>query len=248
MKLVNIIILVILLISCSEQNLAKFSGRSEIYFDKFFMDEVAPGTTQADSTVESFFFYPSGTKEIEASLKICFSGQLLKNDISFQLKVDESLTTANDDEYSLDSNYIFHAKAIGEGVKEVIDTIHIKLYRSSRLVTRDEGVRLVVQLLPNEIISTGQYERTKAIIILTEKKTRPLWWDDEVIDNLLGEYSQTKYKLFLDNADTKAELNAEMILNNPDKARLLAMKFKDWLFSQDPLIIDEDGEIMTVTI
>ena len=248
MKLVNIIAIVILLISCSEENLATFSGGNEIYFDKFFMDEVAPGTTQADSTVESFFFYPSGTQEIEASLKICFSGRLLENDISFKLKVDETLTTANHDEYTLDSNYIFHARAMRDGVKEVIDTIRIKLHRSSRLITRDEGVRLVVQLLPNDIISIGQYERTKAIIILTEKQARPTWWDDEVTDNLLGEYSQTKYKLFLDNADTKAELDSDMILNNPDKARLLAMKFKDWLNAQTPLIIDENGEIMVVTI
>jgi len=248
MKLFNIIAAVILLVACSEENIENFSGNNEIYFDKFFMDEVAPGTTQADSTVESFFFYPSGIDEIDAPLKVHFSGQLLKNDISFTLKVDESLTSANKDEYTLDSNYIFHARVIREGVKEVIDTIRIKLHRSSRLKTMDEGVRLVVQLIPNATISTGQYERTKAIIILTEKKARPLWWDDEITENLLGEYSQTKYKLFLDNIDLKAELNAEMIQNNPDKARLLAMKFKNWLFSQEPMIIDEDGETMSVTI
>lgn len=248
MKLFNIIAAVILLLSCSEENIENFSGSNEIYFDKFFMDEVAPGTTQADSTVESFFFYPSGTDEIDAPLKVCFSGQLLKNDISFTLKVDEYATSANKDEYSLDNNYIFHARTVREGVKEVIDTIRIKLHRSSRLKTMDEGVRLVVQLIPNSTISTGQYERTKAVIILTEKKARPLWWDDEVRDNLLGEYSQLKYKLFLDNADIKAELDAEMIQNNPDKARLLAMKFKNWLFSQNPMIIDEDGETMSVTI
>ena len=50
--------------ACDRREIEIFTDKNEIYFEKFYIDEVYPGLAQADSTVASFFFYPDGTKDI----------------------------------------------------------------------------------------------------------------------------------------------------------------------------------------
>lgn len=246
--LLPLLLLTAILYSCQEKDIEVFSDKNEIYFDKFYINEFAPGTAQADSTVESFFFYPTDAVDIEASLVVCLSGKLLSDDVSFKLKVIEEETTANADEYTIDDEYIFHANTVKEGSSRITDVIKVRLHRSARLQDLEEGVRLVVELVANDEIGVGQHERRKAKIILTEKTSKPLWWDSEVDKYLLGKYSQKKYKLFLDNVASASTLNADMIKDYPDDARKIALEFKAWLMKQDPKIIDEDGTLMTVSI
>ena len=94
----------------------------------------------------------------------------------------------------------------------------------------------------------GQIERTRAKLILTTATAQPAWWDDEVADNLLGEYSAKKYKLFLNEIDKKAEMNETLISEHPDRAIQLTLEFKNWLLKQNPVILDEDGEPMKVAL
>lgn len=246
--LLSLIFFIAIFYSCEEKGIELFSDKNEIYFDKFYINEFAPGTMQADSTVESFFFYPTDAVDINASLVVCLSGKLLEEDVSFKLKVVEEETTANSDEYTIDDEYVFHANTLKEVESRVTDIIKVKLHRSERLKDLEEGVRLVVELIPNDNIGVGQHERRKATIILTEKTCKPLWWDSEVDKYLLGKYSQMKYKLFLDNVATASTLNGDMIKDYPDDARKIALEFKAWLMKQDPKIIDEDGTLMTVSI
>lgn len=246
--LLSLILFTTVFQSCEEKDIDVFSDKNEIYFDKFYINEFAPGTMQADSTVESFFFYPTNAVDINAKLLVCLSGKLLTEDISFKLKVVDEETTATPDEYTIDDEYIFHANTVKEGDSRITDVIKVKLHRSDRLKDLEEGVRLVVELVENENVGLGQHERRKAVIIMTEKTAKPLWWDNEVDKYLLGKYSQKKYKLFLDNVPSAEKLDADMIKDYPDDARKIALEFKAWLMKQDPLIIDEDGSIMKVSI
>lgn len=247
-KLLIIPLIVLGLFACQEKDLDVFSSGNRIYFDKYFMNEFVPGTEEADSTTMSFFFFPDGTHTIQASLVVCLSGPLLESDASFKLKVDEDATTANSSEYTIANEYVFHANNIAENADRVLDTINIDLHMSDRLSGLENGVKLVVELIPNDRLGVGQYERTKANIIITTKASKPEWWTKEVTKSLLGEYSQKKYKLFLNNVDTNAEMSLDLIENRADKAIDLALRFKDWLNNQDPAILDEDGSVMTVTI
>lgn len=104
-----ILLLTVILGACDKREIEIFTDGNEIYFEKFYIDEVYPGLAQADSTVASFFFYPDETQDIEASLTLLLSGDTLKEDQKFQLKVVEEETTANPDEYTIDPEYIFHA-------------------------------------------------------------------------------------------------------------------------------------------
>lgn len=236
------------LFSCAEKDIEVFNAKPEVYFDKFYIDEAYPGMETADSTVMSFFFYPDGTQSIMASLVVNLSGKALTSDLHFGLRVVEEETTANPDEYDLEDSYTFHADAEVRDTTQIQDVIEIKLNRSDRLADMPDGVKLVVELVPNETVGVGQTERIRAKIILTTSTIRPEWWTEEVEDNLLGTYSEKKYRLFLKHADTESQVSTEFIEDHPDEAIRLALKFKAWLAGQKPAILDEDGSEMQVKV
>ena len=126
------------------------------------------------------------------------------------------------------------------------DTIHIQFNRTPHLDEVDGGYRLVLEIVPSEELQVGQYERSRAIIWVSKEPVRPLWWDVEVETFLLGTYSPLKYKLFLENIPGADELDENVIENNPDVARKLALQFKQWLI-ENPTY-DEDGYLLDVPL
>lgn len=240
--------LVLLFTSCDEREIQIFNDRNELFFEKYFVNEMAPGTESADSTFASFFFYPDGTKDIEAEIVVLLSGKELEQDQHFQLKVIEEETTVNADEYTLDDFYIFHANTIDEESTDIRDVIKIKFHRSDRVEELQNGVRLVLELVPNDFFSLGQVERIRTKIILTTAAAQPQWWTSEVEKSLLGKYSDKKYRYFLNEIDKKAEMSEDLIKNHPDQAIKLAIEFKEWLAKQNPAITEDDGSLMEVMI
>lgn len=89
---------------------------------------------------------------------------------------------------------------------------------------------------------------TWAKIIIKAAAVQPDWWTREVEINLLGTYSQKKYKLFLDHADKKLEMSADLVKDHPDRAIRLAMLFKQWLNDQEPAVTEDNGTIMSVPL
>ena len=116
-KLLYILLVVVpvFLSSCDKKDTEVFKGVAQIYFDKFYMNAIKPGTEQADSTEMSIFFYPEGTPMLEVPLIVQLSGEPLISDVRFGLKVVKEGTTANPDEYALDDYYTFRAKDILPG-------------------------------------------------------------------------------------------------------------------------------------
>ena len=238
----------LLFLSCEEKDTPLFQDGHEIYFEKFFVDAMPPGTEAADSTIASFFFYPDNTEDIEAPLVVKLSGTLLTSDLKFGLKVIPEGTEATSDEYTLDDFYTFSANTVGEDALEVKDTIFIKLHRGNRAEELVKGIPIVVELVPNDEVRLGQVERIRAKIILTTATAPPDWWDKEVEDNLLGVYTEKKFKCFLNNVDKKAEMSALLIKERPDRAIQLTLQFKTWLAKQNPPIEELDGTLMEVKI
>jgi len=205
--------------SCNEDDIKVFDGQAQLYFDKFYMNALQPGTEGADSTVMSFFFYPDDTKTIEAEVVVNYSG------------------------------LPFHARPLLEGQLDIQDTIKIRLNLSERLKKMEKGVRLFVELVPGEGIGLGQYERRRAVIISSYVAERPDWWKEngEVELTLLGKFSNTKYKLFVEHADPGMTMDEKMIEERPDLAIGLVLKFKEWLIA-NPGQKDEYGNDITVVI
>lgn len=240
--------LAIVLYGCKKEEIFTFTDGHELFFEKFYRDEEFPGTGEADSTKVSFFFYPDNAVDAEAPLVVNLSGKMLTTpDLKFGLKVIPEETTANSDEYTIDPAYSFRP-IVGPGTKEIKDTIYVKLHRSARLDQKPDGVKLVVELVPNSKVGVGQTERIRAKIILTTLASQPAWWNSEVTSSLLGTYSQKKFKLFLNEIDTKAELNEDFIKARPDEAKKMALQFKKWLYEQSPRILEDNGSLMDVAL
>lgn len=237
-----------LLLSCDRQETPLFSDGHEIYFEKFFVDAMPPGTEAADSTIASFFFYPDDTRDIQVPLVVHLSGPLPLRDLKFGLKVIPEETTALAEEYSLADSYTFRRQAIAEEASGITDTVYIGVHRGNRAGELAKGIKLVVELQPTEDLQLGQVERIRAKLVITTATVQPAWWDSEVTDNLLGVYSEKKYKYFLNEIDKKAEMNATLIRNNPDRAIQLTLQFKAWLAKQNPRIEENDGSLMEVKI
>ena len=75
--------------ACGEKDIAVFEGRNQIYFEKFYMNALYPGTKEADTTRTSFFFFPENTKEIKVKLVVNLSGLELEKDLHFGLKTEQ---------------------------------------------------------------------------------------------------------------------------------------------------------------
>lgn len=219
----------ILFTSCQEDNIMLFGSDHYIYFDKFWKDASYPGTEKADSTEVTFFFVGENENSTTANLVVVLAGRQLTEDLKFKLRVVPEETTALPEEYTLQDYYTFHARPAQEGDTRFQDTIQIQLNKSKRLDQLEKGYRLVVEIVPTENVKPGQKERSRSVIRIVKDPVRPDWWTTEVDIYLLGTYSATKYKLFLENVPGASELDKEMIEQRPDEARKLVLDFKKWL-------------------
>lgn len=234
--------------SCKEEPLTTFGDDHYLYFDKYYMNEKEPGKHTADSTFASFFFLSDDIDALDAMLEVHLAGRNLTKDETFKLRVIPEGTSANPDEYKLADTYTFRARPAPANATNRTDTVVIKMYRKPRLKDLPKGVRLMVELVPLGDLQLGQTERTKAIVILTRDAIKPAWWNKEVTELLLGEYSSRKYKLFVTHIDPTASLNESMLSDAPWKARKLVQKFKEWLGKHPDQAVEEDGSPMTVKV
>ena len=210
------------------------------------MEEEAPGTAKADSTDVTFFFAKPTDDHVMAEIVVALAGRPLTKDLHFGLKVVKDMTTATPDEYVLENSYTFRARPIPAGASLILDTIQIRMNRSARLNDLEEGIRLVVEIVPSDELQVGQFERSKAVIHLTKDAVKPEWWTLEVSAGLLGNYSSLKYKTFLENIPGAYSLDGNMIKSAPDEAIKLVKLFKQWL-AENPTE-DENGLPMSVEV
>ena len=234
-----------LMTSCEEQDIMVFGEERMVYFEKFWRDAIA-GTETADSTEITFYFNHPSDMHHQADLVVVLAGRKLEQDARFRLRVVDELTTALPEDYTLEEEYTFRVLPVPDNATSMQDTIHIQFNRTPHLDEVDGGYRLVLEIVPSEELQVGQYERSRAIIWVSKEPVRPLWWDVEVETFLLGTYSPLKYKLFLENIPGADELDENVIENNPDVARKLALQFKQWLI-ENPTY-DEDGYLLDVPL
>lgn len=234
-----------LMTACEEQDIMVFGEERMVYFEKFWRDAIA-GTETADSTLTTLYFNHPTDMHQQADLIVVLAGRKLEQDAHFRLRVVDELTTARPEDYTLEDEYTFRALPVPDNATSMQDTIHIQFNRTSHLDELEDGYRLVLEIEPTDELKVGQYERSRAIIWVSKEPVRPLWWNEEVETYLLGKYSPLKYKLFLENVEGADGLNEQVIEEQPDLARKLAMKFKQWLI-ENPTY-DEDDILMDVPV
>ena len=74
-------------------------------------------------------------------------------------------------------------------------------------------------------------------------RSKPLWWDQDIVDNYLGEWTAAKYLYFIESCDGEV---LDLTDYDADEIRLLAMKFKEDISKYG--WCEEDGQPLVVPV
>ena len=157
------------------------------------------------------------------------------------MEVVSDETTANAEDFTVENLQTFHA-----GVLE--DNLKITLHKTAHL--DNETVKVTVRLVPNETFGLAEFvgvnAYTKAItasVSFDNKLSKPLWWDQDIVDNYLGEWTAAKYLYFIESCDGEV---LDLTDYDADEIRLLAMKFKEDISKYG--WCEEDGQPLVVPV
>ncbi|MEG1585398.1 MAG: DUF4843 domain-containing protein [Bacteroidales bacterium] len=187
---------------------------------------------EQENTEYSVSFINTKDQEIELAIPVAFSGNSLTTDLSYSIEIAEEQTTLATSEYKLPKSTVFRA-----GLAK--DTLRIRLIQSPRM--DDLTLVLALRIKSNENFLAIMDGMTETKITVSNILSKPVWWDKQVEDYYLGQYSDKKYQLFLNEIFTD-----DFSALNEDEKRLYALQFK--YFLQKNPQTEEDGTQMSVPI
>ena len=231
MKILYIIVLISFLgmFACSEDSLKGYSGKNYIQFDKL----------SKDSSVFSFA-YDETLQSGNVALKLVMISPLVNHDRKYNVKFLPEESTAQmgvDFEMPVEEQ-VFAAN-------DSVAYLNVLVKRSATL--KGNGVMAVFEVLPSDDFMPGMEANRKGRIFITDKLTRPAWWNDWHEKNGLGTYSDLKYQTFIREIKiTDMTLEADGGTMNYSTMRAYVLQFKYWL--QEHPINEEDGNLMKVAM
>lgn len=235
-------------ISCQEEGLV-VNGNDVSYIN--FNKDITKDTTRI-----CFEFYPMeegmDVKIAEVPIEVAISGKVQDKDLEFTIGIDESLSTYPASQCILPEKCIFKNG-------QLLDTIYVKLKNSDDLKTVTKYVALKINA--GGEVSEGLATYSRAIIAVTDRLVKPEWWDykdlydgeySSVDQYYLGDYSDTKYRLFL----KVLQENDDVLFDGKDKVKLrkysLQLKYmvKEINAGRDPddPLRDETGVIIEIPV
>ena len=221
------IIGILLICACSKDEIDTFETEQQYLFF---------GRSYADSLTYSFFYYPDSTS-LTIPVEVKLVGNTSDKDREFKLAVDTKESTVSDNHYTFPEKFIFRAN-------HVADTVYIKINNAADL--REKMVRLVLKVESTALFLPGQSEYTRNILRFSDIIAQPEWWDQDIIDHYLGEYTETKFREFM-----KVTGQGDLSDTSPDELWYLARSFKYYLQEMEKAgtpVIDEGGGYMSVPV
>lgn len=228
MKKIHILLtgLSILIFSCSEDKIMTYNAEDYIQFSKIV----------SDSSTCSFLIDPS-LSEIKFPVAVELVGMPKEVDRKYKLGILEKLTNAPQANYQLEESYTFRAGHIK-------DTCWLTIKKTPEIAVKP--VRLVVKLVDSEDFKVGQTEYSASIINISNKASKPNWWNDLVTLYYLGEYSDKKYRLFISLTG-----RIDIDITNKIELRDNTLILKYYLQKEKDAgrtVFEEDGREMTVAL
>ena len=234
----------LLMASCEENGL--LVNTNDIAYLKFTNDMTK------DTTTISFKMYDEG-EDAKIPIEVSVYGRVLEDDLHFEICADDKLTTLPSDLYSLPTDC-----RVRKGL--LTDTIYVILKNAPML--KNETKVLALQVVESDGVKQGDRKYSRALLSVTDRLFQPDWWlvndagtetnpGNSVDWYYLGEYSETKYKMFLD--ELKKD---DVVFNGKDKQvlRKYSLKLKNTLKSmnegkpEEDWVRDENGQIITVEV
>ena len=147
--------------ACSEDAIDSYKSTRYLYFSK---PEVLDS-----ATFLSFSHYPGATEK-KINVEVTLIGDLLKENTTYQLEIDQDSTTADPSDYELNLTQTFAAN-------QIKDSIEIKVFNKN--LTNKE-VTLYLRIVENENFSPGLKKNRAARIIFNDIDSQPLWWTSSI--------------------------------------------------------------------
>ncbi len=233
MRAINIIIGIIgtglLWAACSEEDVKAYSAGSYIYFNKSIND----------STVFSFAYEPELTEGV-VSLKLNTISNLTNYDRAFSVKfLPEESTAQEGRDFTYSGNELL--------VKANDSIAYMKIEVKKNKSFEGSSVRAIFEISSNEHFEQGLLKNRKAKVVISDKLSQPAWWDSWHESSGLGEYSDKKYALFIQEMKVY-DLTLDEDGGSMDyyTMRGYVLMFKYWLVEHPQK--EEDGSDMIVPI
>jgi hypothetical protein len=196
------------LTGCSKDAVDQYGEVSYIYL------ATDSANIEAIDPIEYSFAFHPGAAQDTVPVLVKLVGKLSGQDRPVALTVEASNTTADPGDYEL-SNLVLRAG-------RAVDTISLVLHKSDRLKTQKFKIRLMLN--ENEHFLPGPPGNRHIDITFSDMIARPGWWNSTVEMNFLGQYSDTKYRLFIEATGI-----ADMTGLSENEQRAYSIIFRDFL-------------------
>lgn len=202
-----------------------------------------------DSTIVCFQLYPEqpgdAEKLAQVSLEVFVTGKIQDKDLNFTVSVDESLST-----YPASKCILPETCVIKKGELKGWITLNIKNSPELREATK----RLILKINEAGEVREGIFYNARAILSLTDKLAKPEWWElkdqpgsqSSVDLYYLGDYSETKYKWFIEILRENDDLQFDGKDKNKLRKYSLQLKYKIEEYNEahpEAPLSDEYGKI-----
>ncbi|TCC94685.1 DUF4843 domain-containing protein [Pedobacter hiemivivus] len=208
--------------SCKRNEIQPYNGDRYLQFvDKY-----------TDTIPVSFFLYPN-KNEFQIKLPVKMVGIKTTENLSFSINVDAKATTAFPSLFNLDLKGTFKKG-------QARDTIIVNVFRQADL--KGKETFLVLDLVANDNFKLGEVINRRRVLRITDKISKPVWWDATMTSTYLGTYSDKKFRTFV---EVTGEGDLEIF--STEKRRDLMLEFKYYLIRMKDLgtpILEENGSDM----
>ncbi|WEK37006.1 MAG: DUF4843 domain-containing protein [Candidatus Pseudobacter hemicellulosilyticus] len=221
-----IAILSLLLTNCKKQEMEFYESGRYVQFT----------AAVTDTLTLSFFFY-AGKPSVDMSLPVRMVGQMPSGNLSYQLKVDPQVTTAQAKHYTIPGSFTFR-----QGL--ATDSAVITINNSAELA--QQQVLLALEITATDDLIPGQTNYIRKIIKINDMVSKPAWWAGTIETGYLGVYTEKKYRTFMAATGVGA-LNEY----SPALQRELILQFKYYLIEMRDAgtpVLESDGTDMLSTV
>ena len=141
-----------------------------------------------------------GMDEGYVDIPVTYCGRFYEDDREYALEVikkegteEKPVINAEEGiEFELPEKMVFRASE-----NKYHDVLRLKIKSSPRM--DEEVLNICLRLVSNDNFLAQLRNSLEMNVLVTNIITKPSWWNEEVVDAYLGEYSDVKYKLFMEN-------------------------------------------------
>ncbi|RFS21699.1 DUF4843 domain-containing protein [Chitinophaga silvatica] len=188
-----------------------------------------------DTISLSFFLYPK-QEQFNIALPVKVTGKMTEQDLSYSLKVNDA-TTAVTSLFTVPATYTLRKTL-------PIDTAYVTIKKLPEL--KGKEVLLVLDMAGGPELQIGQTINSRRVIRISDKISKPSWWDAVMESTYLGKYTDKKFSMFIQVVG-----EGNISIYSDEKKRDMMLQFKYYLIKMRDAgtpVLEDDGTDMLSTI